>query len=293
MSHLDLAQINEFRRIATRVRTHILRSVHKAQGGHIGGPLSCVELLVSLYFHALRIDPQNPTWEDRDRFILSKGHAAIALYAVMAERGFFPVEELSTFDEINSRMQAHPDMTITAGIDMSTGSLGQGLSAGIGMALGARLLKRDFRVYVMIGDGESQEGQIWEAAAVASRYRLDNLAVILDYNRVQQYGWQYPTRMLPIEAPAAKFQAFGWYTIETDGHDFRAVIGALEEAKTIKGRPAIIIGHTVKGKGVSFMEDRYQWHARVPTDQELDLALAELHKLAVEELTHGHLKNMS
>jgi len=281
MLQIDPRRVNEFRKIATRVRGHILRSVHRAQGGHIGGPLSSVELLISLYFHGLRIDPQNPTWEDRDRFILSKGHAAIALYAVMAERGFFPLEELSTFDEINSRMQAHPDMTITPGIDMSAGSLGQGLSAGIGMALGARLLKKDFRVYVMIGDGESQEGQIWEAAAVASRYQLDHLTVVLDYNKVQQYGWQYPTRMLPIEAPAAKFQAFGWHPIEIDGHNFGAIVGALEEAKTIKGRPTIIIGHTVKGKGVSFMEDRYQWHARVPTDQELELALAELHKLAI------------
>lgn len=292
MLQIDPGRIIEFGKIATRVRAHILRSVHKAQGGHIGGPLSAVELLISLYLNTLRIDPQNPTWEERDRFILSKGHAAIALYAVMAERGFFPVEELSTFDEINSRMQAHPDMTVTPGIDMSTGSLGQGLSAGIGMALGARLLKKDFRIYVMIGDGESQEGQVWEGASVASRYKLDNLTLILDYNKVQQYGWQYPMRMLPIEAPAIKFQAFGWYTIEIDGHNFEAILGALEEAKTIKGRPTLIVAHTVKGKGVSFMEDRYQWHARVPTDKELEMAIAELNKLAAEELTHGHLKNM-
>ena len=292
MIQLDPGRIAELCQIAIRVRVHVLRSVHKAQGGHIGGPLSAVELLTSLYFHTLRLDPKNPTWEDRDRFILSKGHSAIALYAVMAERGFFPVEELSTFDEINSRMQAHPDMTVTPGIDISTGSLGQGVSAGIGMALGARLLKKDFRIYVMIGDGESQEGQIWEAASVASRYKLDNLTVILDYNKVQQYGWQYPIRMLPIEAPAIKFQAFGWFAMEIDGHNFEAIIGALEEAKTIIGRPTIIIAHTVKGKGVSFMEDRYQWHARVPTDKELELAIAELNKPANEELIHGHLEDI-
>jgi transketolase len=262
--------------MANRVRISILRAVHHAKAGHIGGPLSAVEVLTYLYFHVLRIDPMKPTWVDRDRFILSKGHAAIALYAVMAERGFFPPEELSTFDEINSRMQAHPDMTITPGIDMSTGSLGQGLSPGIGMALGARMLGKDFRTYVMIGDGETQEGQIWEAAFVAGRYKLDNLTGILDCNEVQQYGWQYPVPLPPIENPAAKFQAFGWNAIEIDGHDFQDISSAFEEAKTVKGRPTMIIAHTIKGKGVSFFEGKYQWHARAPSDEELDRAIAEL-----------------
>ncbi len=242
----------------------------------MGGPLSAVELLVSLYFHTMHIDPRNPTWEDRDRFILSKGHAAIALYAVIAERGFFPVEELSSFDEIGSRMQAHPDMATTPGIDMSSGSLGQGLSVGIGIALGAKILKKDFRTYVMIGDGESQEGQIWEAAFIASRYKLDNLTVILDFNKVQQYGWQYPVRLLPIDHPSTKFRAFGWHTTQIDGHDFEAIINAFEEAKAVRDQPTMIIANTVKGRGVSFMEDRYQWHARAPTDDELTCALKEL-----------------
>jgi len=235
-----------------------------------------VELLTALYFCILRIDPANPGWEDRDRFILSKGHASIALYAVMAERGFFPVEELGTFDAIDSRLQGHPDMTKTPGIDMSTGSLGQGLSVGIGIALGARLLGKSFRTYVMIGDGESQEGQIWEAAFIASRYKIDNLTGILDWNRLQQFGWQYPTRMVPLENPAEKFRAFGWNTIDIDGHDFQAIVDACEEAKAVTGKPTMIIAHTVKGKGISFMEDTYQWHARVPNEEEVARALAEL-----------------
>ena len=262
--------------IACRVRIHIVKSVHYAKAGHIGGPFSCVEILVALYFHGLRIDPERPDWEDRDRFILSKGHSAIALYAVMAERGFFPLEELSTFDAVDSRMQAHPDMMMTPGIEMSTGSLGQGLSAGIGMALGGRMLDNNFRTYILMGDGEAQEGQIWEAAMVASRYKLDNLTVILDYNKVQQYGWQNPVPLYPIDKPAEKFQSFGWHTIEIDGHDFKTICSAFEEAETIKGVPTMIVAHTVKGKGVSFFEGKYQWHAKVPNDEELEQAIVEL-----------------
>lgn len=262
--------------IACQVRSHILRTVHTAQGGHLGGPLSAVEVLTALYFQVMHIDPQNPSWEDRDRFILSKGHSAVALYSVLAERGFFPVEELETFDGIDSRMQGHPDMNVTPGIDMSSGSLGQGLSAGIGMALGARYLGKSFRTYVMIGDGESQEGQIWEAAFVASRYGLDNLVAILDYNKVQQFGWQYPTPLIPMDNAAQKFAAFGWHTIEIDGHDFPAILAAFDEARSTQGRPTAIIAHTIKGKGVSFFEGKYEWHARVPNDEEFILALDEI-----------------
>ncbi len=276
MGKLDSGRIDEFREIAGRVRVEIIRNVYCAQGGHIGGSLSAVELLTALYFHTLRVDPQNPTWEERDRFILSKGHASIALYAVLAERGYFPTEELATFDEINSRMQAHPDMNVTPGIDMSTGSLGQGLSVGVGFALGAKTLKKDFLTYVMIGDGEAQEGQIWEAAIIADYYKLDNLIGIMDCNKVQLYKWQPPTPQIPLEAPAARFQAFGWHTIEIDGHDFEAIIDGFEEAKEVKGRPTMIIADTVKGKGVSFMEHRWEWHARPPTDEECKLALKEL-----------------
>jgi transketolase len=272
----------DLQRKAVEARRLILKSVHKAGAGHIGGPLSATDILVSLYFDVLRIDPTRPDWEDRDRFILSKGHSSIALYAVLALRGYFPVEELETFDAIDSRLQGHPDMSKLPGLDMSSGSLGQGLSPAIGMALGARLKGKDFHSWVMLGDGEIQEGQIWEAAFIASRYELDNLTAILDYNKLQQYGFtaeiSSQTRRpgLSIEDPGAKFAAFGWKVLETDGHDVERVLGACYEAKTIKGRPTVIVAHTVKGKGVSFMEGDYLWHAKVPTNAELAAALAEL-----------------
>ncbi len=278
MTDLSSQQLAGLQAIAARVRARVLISVHHAGGGHVGGPLSCTDMLVAFFFHILNIDPQHPDWQDRDRFILSKGHSTIALYATLAERGYFPTEELLTFDAIDSRMQGHPDMTKTPGIDMSSGSLGQGLSPGIGMALGARMLGKPFHTYVIIGDGESQEGQIWEAAFVAARYKLDNLTVVLDYNGLQQFGWQQPGEMMltPIENPVSKWQAFGWNTLETDGHDIQAFINAVEKAKSQRGIPSIIIAHTHKGKGVSFMEDQYDWHARVPTDEELAAGLAEL-----------------
>ena len=276
MEQLSPEQLKEFQRIAKDVRQRIVRTVHKSQGGHIGGSLSIVEILIALYYHTLRIDPAKPGWEDRDRFVLSKGHAAVGLYSILAEKGYFPIEEVETFDAVDSRMQAHPDMNITPGIDMSTGSLGQGLSVGIGIALGARMLGKDFRTYVMIGDGEMQEGQIWEAAFAAHRYRLDNLTAILDFNKVQLYGWQHPAEMMPMENPAEKFEAFGWHTIEIDGHDYQAIVNAFDQAKHIVGKPTIIIADTVKGKGVSFMEGKYQWHAAVPSDEDAARALEEL-----------------
>lgn len=284
---VSLEKAAQLAEIAARVRARVLVAVHHAGGGHVGGPLSCADMLVAFYFHVLRIDPANPTWEARDRFILSKGHSTIGLYAVMAERGYFPVEELLTFDAIDSRLQGHPDMTRLPGLDMSSGSLGQGISPGIGMALGARLRGMPFHTYVVIGDGESQEGQIWEAAFVAARYGLDNLTVVLDYNGLQQFGWQKPgERMLtPIENPAGKWQAFGWNTIETDGHDIAQFIAAVERAKNHKGAPSIVIAHTIKGKGVSFIEDDYDWHARVPTDDELLTALEELGQIELTPLS--------
>ena len=269
------------RSVATSVRRSILATIHHAGAGHVGGPLSATDLLTVLYFHELRIDPANPSWADRDRFIFSKGHSSIALYATLAERGYFPREELLTFDQLDSRLQGHPDMLVTPGVDMSTGSLGQGLSPGLGMALAARLNNKDYRTYVMIGDGESQEGQIWEASMVAARYKADNLVAILDWNGLQQYGWsevgkEPEDRMNPLEAPAQKWQAFGWHVIELDGHDLRAIVSALDEARAITGQPTILIAHTVKGKGVSFMEGDYLWHAKPITDGEFQLALAEL-----------------
>ena len=270
------------RSVATSVRRSILATIHHAGAGHVGGPLSATDLLAVLYFHELRIDPANPSWPDRDRFVFSKGHSSIALYATLAERGYFPREELLTFDQLDSRLQGHPDMLVTPGVDMSTGSLGQGLSPGLGMALAARMNDKDYRTYVMIGDGESQEGQIWEASMVAARYKVDNLVAILDWNGLQQYGWAGPSkepadRMSPLEAPAKKWKAFGWHVIELDGHDLRAIVSALDEARSIKGQPTILIAHTVKGKGVSFMEGDYLWHAKPITDGEFELALAELH----------------
>ena len=273
---ITATEISELRAIAKQVRKNIVRNIHTAKCGHPGGSLSAVELLIALYFRELSIDPENPRSEYRDRFILSKGHASLSLYAVLAERGYFPVEELATFDMINSRMQAHPDMHSTPGIDMSTGSLGQGLSAGIGMALGAKILKKDFRTYVMLGDGELQEGQIWEAAFIAERYRLDNLIAILDNNRVQLYGWQHPEPRCPMDDPISKFRAFGWHAIEIDGHDFEAIFCGLDEVRKVDGHPKIIVANTIKGKGVSYMEGRYEWHAMAPNDDQCTCALQEL-----------------
>lgn len=270
-------RIQELEAIATRVRGHILRTVHAAKGGHIGGPLSATDMLVALYFEIFNIDPANPDWKDRDRFIFSKGHSCIAQYAVMAERGYFPLSELATFDAIDSRLQGHPDMSKLPGLDMSSGSLGQGLSPAIGIALGAKLRGKQFTTYAMLGDGEVQEGQIWEAAFIAARYEMDNLVAVLDCNKLQQYGWHEPTGIRPPqEEPGKKWVAFGWRVSEVDGHDIGAFLAAVYEAKQTKGQPAIVIAHTIKGKGVSFMENNFSWHARVPSDEELELALSEL-----------------
>ncbi|HEX5465297.1 MAG TPA: transketolase [Candidatus Limnocylindrales bacterium] len=269
------------RAIAKQVRVHCLRSVGRAGAGHIGGPLSAAEILVALYFRILRIRPEEPDWPDRDRFILSKGHSSIALYATMALRGYFPVEELATFDAMGSRLQGHPDMTRLPGLDMSTGSLGMGLSVGLGMALGARLRGGRERVYVLLGDGECQEGEVWEAAFTASRYGLSNLIAIVDANGLQQYGWpgdapgerQGPW---PPGALVGQWSAFGWRVIEADGHDVPGLISALESAARPSGAPVVVIARTTKGHGVSFIDGRYEWHARVPTDDEVERALEEL-----------------
>jgi transketolase len=278
----ELTETEQLQQLAQQVRADCIRAVYNAKGGHIGGPLSAADMLVALYFKVLNVRPEEPRWPDRDRFILSKGHSAIALYAALAARGYFPREELMTFDAIDSRLQGHPDMTKLPALDMSTGSLGQGLSPGIGMALGARLLGKDFHTWVMLGDGECQEGQIWEAAFVAARYRLDNITVVLDFNRLQQYGWRGDDPHTPLppwessEGMAARWRAFQWNTIEVDGHDIPAFIEACETAKAHKGEPTIIIASTVKGKGVSFMSGAYEWHAKVPTPEELHNALREL-----------------
>ncbi len=267
--------------LAAGIRRSALRTIHGAGSGHVGGSLSVAEILVVLYFHELQVDPARPGREDRDRLVFSKGHATPALYAVLAERGYFPVEELGTFDGIDSRLQAHPDMTVLPGLDMSTGSLGQGLSVGVGMALAARTLDRQWRTHVVIGDGETQEGQVWEASFAAARYGLDNLVAILDWNGLQQYGWHRPgrptsERMNPIDDPVGRWEALGWRAIELDGHSVRALADGLAEARETKGRPTILVARTIKGKGVSFMEGDFRWHARPMTDEDLRRALEEL-----------------
>ncbi len=271
--------LEELDELSARTRELILRSVFTAGAGHIGGPLSVTDILINLYFDRIHIDPLEPHLADRDRVILSKGHSSIALYTVLALRGYFPIEELETFDAIDSRLQGHPCMKTLPGIDMSTGSLGQGLSPGVGMALGAKRSGLDFHTWVILGDGEIQEGQIWEACFVASRFELGNLTVILDYNKLPQFGWPSEegyNRLRPIDNPAEKFAAFGWDTIECDGHDHAALRAAFDQAEAATTQPVAIIAHTTKGKGVSFMEANHNWHAKVPTQQELDDAIAEL-----------------
>jgi transketolase len=280
----DAAELDRLREVARRIRVEIIRSVYVAKAGHLGGPLSAADMLAALYFRILRIRPDEPAWPDRDRFVLSKGHSSIGLYAAMALRGYFPVEELATFDAAHSRLQGHPDMTRLPGLDMSTGSLGMGISAAMGMALGARHTGRDVRAWVMLGDGECQEGEVWEAAMAASRHGLANLVAIVDHNKLQQYGWpgDGPDGRIPPQVPgelAAKWAAFGWRVLEMDGHDMAAVVATLEaaaDAAGADGRPTVVIAHTVKGKGVSFMEGHYFWHTRAIKPEEYAQAMAEL-----------------
>ncbi|WP_342514891.1 transketolase [Sporosarcina sp. FSL K6-1522] len=275
---LNEEKLTDLKKKACEARSLIIETVHHAGAGHIGGPMSAVDVLINLYFNEMNIDPANSQAADRDRFVLSKGHSAIGLYAVLALRGYCPIEELKTFDALNSRLQAHPDMNTLPGLDMSTGSLGMGISAAVGMALGAKLQNKDFRTYCMIGDGESQEGQVWEAADVASKYRLDNLVAILDYNKLQQFGWngEGEAREIPVHAPEKRWEAFGWNVISVDGHNPVEISAAFAEARKVSGKPTIIIANTIKGKGVSFMENAYLWHSRIPTDEELNTAVQEL-----------------
>jgi transketolase len=233
-----------------------------------------VEIITALYFNHLRHDPKNPRWPHRERFILSKGHAAPALYAALAEAGYFPVEELLTLRELGSRMQGHTDMATTPGVEMSSGALGQGLSFAIGTALAARLDRRDYRTYVLLGDGECDEGQVWEAAMAAAHFKLDNTVAIVDRNRLQLDGWTHD--IMNSEPLAEKWRSFGWHTVEIDGHDLEQILAALEGAKTVKDKPTAIIARTTKGKGVSFMENNVDFHGKAPTPEEAERALREL-----------------
>ena len=260
--------------MACKVRMGVIEGVHAAKSGHPGGSLSAADMFTYLYFKELRVDPENPQWEDRDRFVLSKGHTAPGLYAALALRGFFPVEDLVTLRKLGSYLQGHPNMNSVPGVDMSTGSLGQGISVACGMALASRLKKRDNRDYTLQGDGENQEGRVWEACMFAAHYKLDNLCVIIDNN-----GLQIDGNIAKVMSPYPidkKLEAFGFHVETIDGHDFDAIASALDTAKTVKGQPSAIIMKTVKGKGVSFMENQASWHGSAPNDEQYAVAMAEL-----------------
>ena len=266
--------VAELSSVAMDLRRTVVEMVHRAESGHPGGSLSPAEIVAVLYFHQLRIDPDRPEWPNRDRFILSKGHAAPLLYAALARRGFFSVEELATLRQLGSRLQGHPDRLKTPGVEMTAGFLGHGISIGVGLALAAQLNGMDYCTYVLVGDGETQAGVIWEGAMEAAKYRLSNLTVILDYNDVQLDGPVH--EIMPIAPVVDKWRAFNWAVIEINGHNVRQVLEALDAAKDIHHCPTIIVAHTTKGKGVSFMENQAAWHGRAPTDEEYAQALAEL-----------------
>lgn len=270
-------ELRMLRHRATRVRRHILEMVTAAQSGHPGGSLSAADIVTTLYFAVMQVDPQRPQDPERDRFVLCKGHAAPVLYAVLAERGFFPLEELTTLRRIDSRLQGHPDMKVTPGVDMSTGSLGQGLSAANGMALAARLDGRRYRVYALLGDGELEEGQVWEAAMAAAHYKLDNLTAFVDFNGLQIDG-PITEVMAPTPIPD-KWRAFGWHVLVIDGHDYQAIYQAAQEAARTTGRPTVVICQTIKGRGVCEMENAVDWHGKAPTPEQCAAMLKALDAL--------------
>lgn len=276
LSNMDMGNL---RKKSLLIRRHVLKALFHAQAGHCGGALSCVELIIVLYFHHMHIDPARPDWSDRDRFILSKGHGCLAMYAALAERGYFPVNRLKTFDDIDGILQGHPDIEKTPGVDMSTGSLGQGLSVGIGMAIGAKMGNKNFHTYVLLGDGELQSGQVWEAAMAAPHFKLGNLTAIIDRNRLQLVG--DTEKIMPLEPLRKKWEDFGWKVIEINGHDIEKVHEALDEANSSKDKPTIIIASTIKGKGVSFMENEVSWHSRPMSEDEFNKAIEELDRVKI------------
>ena len=271
--NLDLS-IPELEQMARKLRRYVITMISTAGSGHPGGSLSAADIITALYFKVMRHDPKNPRWPDRDRFVLSKGHAAPILYAALAECGYFPVEELSTLRKLGSRLQGHTDRTLTPGVEMSAGSLGQGLSYGIGMALAGRLDKKDYRVFVLLGDGECDEGQVWEAAMFAPHHRVDNITAIVDHNDLQLDG--RVCDIMGLEPLPDKWRAFNWNVIEINGHDMKEILQALKKAGSTKGKPTVIIAHTIKGKGVSFMEGNVDFHGKAPNPQETVQALKEL-----------------
>ena len=266
--------------MAAKARVLGLDMVYKANSGHIGGSFSSVDAMTTLYFHIMNIDPANPADPDRDRFVLSKGHCTPALYPVLSLRGFFPVEDLAMFRSIDGHMSGHAEMHHVKGVDMSTGSLGQGISSAVGMALAGKLDKKTYRVYTILGDGELAEGQVWEAAMAAAKFQLSNLCAIVDVNGLQIDG--KTSDVMPTEPLDKKFEAFGWNVIKADGHDYSDLIAALEEAKTVEFKPTVILAKTTKGKGVSFMEDNAGWHGKAPNAEQYEQAKAELEAKVAE-----------
>ena len=268
--------VEELEKMAVIIRCDIIDMICTAAAGHPGGSLSAADVVTALYFRVMRIDPERPDWPDRDRFILSKGHACPVWYAALAERGYFDKSHLKTLRQMGSILQGHPDMLKTPGIDMTAGSLGHGLPAGLGMALSGKLQQKDYQVFVIIGDGESQEGSIWEASMAAPNFKLDNLTAILDYNHLQN---DYSVDdIMPIHPVVDKWRAFGWHVIDIDGHNMSQVVAALEEAKSHTGVPTMIVANTVKGKGVSYMENVCEWHGKAPCQEEADQAIEELRR---------------
>jgi transketolase len=264
----------ELRATATELRRNILRMIQAARSGHPGASLSSADLVTVLYYDEMRVDPAEPSWPDRDRFLLSKGHACPVLYAALAMKGYFPLERLATLRRIDGILQGHPDMKKTPGVDYTTGSLGHGLAIGVGMALAGRLDERDYRTSVMLGCGEMQEGLVWEALMSGAKYGLDNLCAIVDYNQLQLDG--HNDEVMPLGQLTEKLAAFDWHVIECDGHDLEDIRAAFAEARRTRGRPSVVVAHTTKGKGVSFMEDRVEWHGKVPTDEQFQQAMSEL-----------------
>ncbi len=277
---MEKSRITELKQIAENIRLGVIESTHAAASGHPGGSLSIADIMAYLYFEEMNVDPTNPKDENRDRFVLSKGHTAPALYSTLAVKGFFPFDELTTLRQADSRLQGHPDMKGIPGVDMTTGSLGLGISAACGMALAGKLNGKDYRVYTVLGDGESEEGQVWEASMFANHYKLDNLCVIIDYNKLQIDG---PVAEVIGPAPfEPKLEAFGYNVITIDGHDFEQIDAAFKAAKECKGRPTAIVANTVKGRGVSFMENKVNWHGSAPKDPDYEIAVAEI-KARMEE----------
>lgn len=274
MSNRSPFDPTELRRLAGTLRKNIVRMIANAGSGHNGGALSAIDIVAYLYFYQMTIDPSKPRWPDRDRFVLSKGHCCPALYATLAARGFFDEEWLGTLRDVESKLQGHPDMNKTPGVDMTTGSLGQGISCAVGIAIAGKLDARNYRVYAMVGDGELQEGQVWEAAMAAAHFKLDNLIVVVDNNKLETDG---ETRLINnVEPISPRFASFGFDTMDIDGHDYTQIHSAFQDCRTDNGKPTVIVAETIKGKGVSFMEGNHKWHSGPTSPEETELALAEI-----------------